>query len=160
VTVLFTDLVGSTAWRTRVGEAVADVRTAELEAASRELVAEVGGTVVKSVGDGIMATFDSAVAALEVAARLQAVATLVGPDPRGASLRIGISTGDMVEEHGDWLGSAAIEASRLCAAADGGATLIADVTVRLAGSRFERQRLRLLGERTCGASTRRSPCTS
>ena len=72
VTVLFSDLVGSTAWRVRVGDAVADVRTAEFDRASRDIVEAAGGTVVKSVGDGIMATFISAVVALDVAGRSRA----------------------------------------------------------------------------------------
>ena len=43
VTVLFTDVVGSTAWRVRLGDKVADVRIAELERASAEVVAASGG---------------------------------------------------------------------------------------------------------------------
>ena len=75
VTVLFTDVVGSTAWRARVGDDVADVRGIEFERASRQVVdASSGGTVVKSVGDGVMATFGSAVAGLDAAAGLQGVA--------------------------------------------------------------------------------------
>jgi tetratricopeptide (TPR) repeat protein len=61
-------------------------------------------------------------------------------------LRVGVSTGDMVREGGDWLGAAAIEASRLCAEAAGGSVLVADATVRLSRGRSERT-LRLVGER-------------
>ena len=69
---VFTDLVGSTSWRARVGDDVADVRIAEFERASRQVVDASGGTVVKGVGDGVMATFTSAVAGLDAAAGLQA----------------------------------------------------------------------------------------
>ena len=146
VTVLFTDLVGSTAWRIRVGDAVADRRTAELDRASRDIVKAAGGTVVKSIGDGVMATFHSAAAALDAAAALQSVAARLGASGTEAGLRIGISTGDLVPEVGDWLGTAAIEASRLCAEADGGRTLVAEVTVQLAGTRSG-QHLRPVDER-------------
>src|SRR6478735_4177412 len=65
VTVLFTDVVGSTAFRTRVGDARADGRLFELERVSRDIVVRHGGEVVKGLGDGVMATFWSAVAALD-----------------------------------------------------------------------------------------------
>jgi class 3 adenylate cyclase/tetratricopeptide (TPR) repeat protein len=146
VTVLFTDLVGSTAWRVRVGDEMADVRTAELERASRRVVASLGGTVVKGVGDGLMATFDSAAAGLDAAAELQAVADRLAVGGDRHCLRVGVSTGDMVREGDDWLGAAAIEASRLCAEAEGGAVLVTDVTVRLGRGRSERH-VRHLGQR-------------
>jgi class 3 adenylate cyclase len=135
--VLFTDLVGSTAWRMRVGDAVADARMAELERASREVVESAGGSVVKGVGDGVMATFTSAVVAVDVAAALQGVAGRLGVCGSRACLRVGVSTGELVREGDDWLGSAAIEASRLCAEAKGGAVLVADVTARLSRGRTE-----------------------
>jgi class 3 adenylate cyclase len=146
VTVLFTDVVGSTAWRARVGDVVADVRTVELERASRQVVDSSGGTVVKGVGDGVMATFASAVAGLDAAAGLQAVARRLAVGDSELCLRVGVSTGDLVREGEDWLGAAAIEASRLCAEAAGGSVLVADATVRLSRGRSS-HRLRLLGER-------------
>jgi class 3 adenylate cyclase/tetratricopeptide (TPR) repeat protein len=146
VTVMFTDVVGSTAWRGEVGDEVADVRTAELERASREVVASSGGTVVKSVGDGVMATFTSAVSALDAADALQVVARRLAVGGSNDCLRIGVSSGDMVREGGDWLGAAAIEASRLCAVAAGGSVLVADATVRLCRGRSNRE-LRLVGGR-------------
>ena len=146
VTVVFTDVVGSTMWRARVGDEVADVRTAELERASRVVVASLGGTVVKSLGDGVMATFSSAVDGLDAAVALQAVARRLAVGGRDACLRVGVSSGDMVREGADWLGVAAIEASRLCAEAAGGSVLVADVTLRLCRGR-SRHELRHLGER-------------
>jgi class 3 adenylate cyclase len=147
VTVLFTDLVGSTAWRTRVGDTVADARIAELERASREVVESAGGTVVKGVGDGVMATFTSAVVAVDAATALQGVARRLGVGGSRAGLRVGVSTGELVREGDDWLGAAAIEASRLCAEAEGGAVLVADVTARLSRGRTEHT-MRSVGERT------------
>jgi class 3 adenylate cyclase len=146
VTVLFTDVVGSTAWRARVGDDIADVRSAELDRASRQVVESSGGAVVKGVGDGVMATFDSAVAGLDAAAGLQAVARRLAVGGSELCLRIGVSTGDMVREGDDWLGAAAIEAARLCAEAPGGSVLVADATVRLSRGRSGHQ-LRSVGDR-------------
>ena len=112
VTVLFSDVVGSTAWRARVGDGVADVRTAELERASRQVVDSSGGTVVKGVGDGVMATFGSAVAGLDAAA-----ATAGGRPPAGGRRQSSCACASVsapvtwCAKATDWLGAAAIEAS-------------------------------------------------
>ena len=146
VTIVFTDLVGSTAWRVEVGSETADERSAELERASRDVVASSGGTVVKGLGDGVMATFSSALAALDAAVALQVVARRFAIGGVEGCLRIGISSGDMVREGDDWVGTAAIEASRLCGEAAGGSVLVADTTVRLSRNRSDHE-LRLLGRR-------------
>jgi class 3 adenylate cyclase len=62
-----------------------------------------------------MATFSSAASGLDAAAALQAVAPRLAVRGRELCLRVGVSTGDLVREGDDWLGSAAVEASRLCA---------------------------------------------
>ncbi len=146
MTVVFTDLVSSTAWRTSVGADVADARTAELERASRRIVEASGGTVVKSVGDGVMAAFVSATAAVEAASGLRELARRLpigdGPD----CLRVGVSSGDLLREGDDWLGTAAIEAARLCAEAAGGTILVADTTAGLIRGQT-RARLQPIGRR-------------
>ena len=129
---LFTDVVGSTAWRFRVGGSVADIQSADLERASREVVSDHRGVVVKGVGDGVMATFTAATSAFDAAVELQTMARRLGV---GDGLRVGISSGDLIREGADWIGDAAIEASRLCNEASGGAILVSDVAVRLVGSR-------------------------
>jgi class 3 adenylate cyclase len=146
VTVVFTDLVGSTSWRVEVGGRMADERTAEFERASREVVASTGGTVVKSLGDGVMATFTGGVMALDAAVALQVLARRFAIGGVEGCLRIGISSGDMVRVGADWVGTAAIEASRLCAEAVGGSVLVADTTARLTRGRSDHE-LRLLGGR-------------
>jgi len=146
VTVLFSDVVASTPWRTELGEAVADVRMAELSASSREIVDAHGGTVVKGLGDGVMATFTSAAAAVDAAAALQVVADRLSVGDDGPGLRIGISSGDMVPDGEDWSGAAAIEASRLCTECAGGTTLVAGASVQLSKGRTS-HRLRQVGER-------------
>jgi class 3 adenylate cyclase len=136
VTVLFTDVVGSTAFRGRVGDARADGRLLELERASRDVVAARGGAVVKGLGDGVMATFSSAASALDAAVALQEVAQYLYR-MGGLQLRVGVSSGDMVREEADWHGIAAAEASRLCAEAAGGSVLASATTVLLARGRTQ-----------------------
>ena len=146
VTVLFTDVVGSTTWRVRVGDQVADTRTAEFESASRQVVAACGGTVVKTMGDGVMATFESAVAGLDAGAALRPWHGGWRSAAADHACASGASTGDLVRDGDDWLGAAAIEASRLCAEAAGGTVLVADATVRLSRGRSGHV-LRVVAER-------------
>lgn len=59
-TVLFTDLVASTELRARLGEEAADRLGREHDRLLGECVAAHGGTVVKGLGDGLMASFTGA----------------------------------------------------------------------------------------------------
>ena len=60
VTVLFTDLVGSTALLSRVGEERSEELRREHFALLREAVGKSGGTEVKNLGDGLMIVVPSA----------------------------------------------------------------------------------------------------
>ena len=142
-TVLFTDLVGSTALRARLGEETADALRRTHDALLAAAVDDAGGTIVKGLGDGVMATFASAADAVAAGVAMQQAAWR----QRAASphapieLRIGISVGDVAIEDGDCFGSPVVEASRLCAAASGGQILVADLVRAMArgrgGHRFE-----------------------
>ena len=126
LTVVFTDLVDSTALLVdhdlRQGD---ELLTAHLAAIDHQVVRH-GGTVVKSLGDGVMVTFDCARRALECAVAAQQVLT-----GQSQLVRIGVSTGDVQIHGGDCVGLPVVEASRLCAHAAGGQVLIAE-SARLA----------------------------
>ncbi len=64
VAVMFTDLVGSTELRLRIGEEAAEVIRSQHDAVLAEAVTSNHGRVVKRLGDGIMATFASCTHAL------------------------------------------------------------------------------------------------
>src|SRR5262245_13725034 len=63
-TVLFTDQVGSTEMRVRVGEGAFDAIRADLDARVAAALATHGVVVTKSTGDGVMGGFSSTAAAL------------------------------------------------------------------------------------------------
>ena len=107
-----------------------------------------GGTEVKTMGDGFMASFGSVTRAVECAVALQraidernrGVGARQPPTgipnseelPAVASplrVRIGLNAGEPIEEDGDLFGATVILASRIAAKADGGEILVAD-TVR------------------------------
>jgi DNA-binding SARP family transcriptional activator/WD40 repeat protein/class 3 adenylate cyclase/energy-coupling factor transporter ATP-binding protein EcfA2 len=132
-TVLFTDQVGSTAMRVRVGEGTFDAIRTDLDARVEAALTAHGVVVTKSTGDGIMGGFTSTAAALRCAVAIQqAVAEWdrtagVGvAAPEALALRIGISVGDAVVENGDLQGTAVVEAARLCATAPDGAILCSE----------------------------------
>ena len=70
-TVLFTDVEGSTALTDRLGDAKARELLREHERVVREALKAHGGTEIKTMGDGFMASFGSATKALECAIAVQ-----------------------------------------------------------------------------------------
>ena len=132
-TVLFTDQVGSTEMRVRVGEEAFDGIRGDLDARVAAALTAHGVVVTKSTGDGVMGGFTSTVAALRCAVAIQqAVAERNRTASEGAggaerlALRIGISVGDAVVDNGDLQGTAVVEAARLCAVASGGMILCSE----------------------------------
>jgi class 3 adenylate cyclase len=137
-TVLFTDLVGSTALRSRLGEVAADEFRRRHDSALGSVVVDRGGVVVKSIGDGIMATFGSAADAIEAGvAAQQAVSRLAVDLGVEVRIRVGISAGDVSWEDGDCFGLPVVEAARLESAAEPGQILCSAIVQALAGGRVE-----------------------
>jgi class 3 adenylate cyclase len=114
-TVLFTDIVGSTERTTRLG----DRRWRELlevhDELARRVVEEFGGQLVKTTGDGILATFDGPGRGIRCAAALR-------DELRGISLQIraGLHTGEIELRDGDVGGIAVHLAARVMATAGSG----------------------------------------
>ena len=145
VTVLFTDLVGSTALATRLEPDAADRLRQEHFVLLREAVAAHGGEEVKNLGDGLMVAFPLASAALACAeAMQQAIARANDRAAEPVAVRIGIAHGEVTDEDGDYFGDVVIEAARLCGACEGGRILATQV-VQLAAGRRARQELVPLG---------------
>jgi DNA-binding CsgD family transcriptional regulator len=167
MTVVFVDVEGSTALLQRVGDetGLASVRR-QLDVV-RERVEPYGGNEVKSLGDGLLATFSSPRQAVFFA--LASQRALADSTPR---VRFGINTGEVLGADTDPLGGAVNAASRIAGRAVGGEVLVSDVVRQLVGMapaiRFEdRGRCRLKGfaERwhlwaaVDGAAEQRRPAT-
>ena len=155
LTVLFCDLVASTALSARLDpEDLRGVIDAFIRAATHAVAAQ-GGHVAKLLGDGVLAYFgwpaareDDAERAVRAGlAAAEAVAAVASPDGASLAARVGIATGAVVV--GDLLGrgTAAQErgvvgetpnrAARLQALAAPGAVAADDATRRLTGALFE-----------------------
>ena len=149
VTILFADVVGSTA----LGESLdpEDVRAllGRLFAIAREAVERHGGRVEKFIGDAVMAVFglpvaheDDAVrgclAALELRDRVREDAVLTGR----IAIRLGLNTGDVIatrdQDAGEFLvtGDPVNTAARLQQGAESSSILVGERTVQAVGSQF------------------------
>jgi class 3 adenylate cyclase/DNA-binding CsgD family transcriptional regulator len=136
VTLLVTDLVGSTALRVQTGEDRFDGIRLEHDQLLREQVTACRGEVAKHTGDGMIAVFTGASDALRCAVGIQqAVERRNRRAVDQFEVRVGLSAGDVSFEDGDYFGTPPVEATRLCAAAEGGHIYAADVVRILAGSR-------------------------
>jgi class 3 adenylate cyclase/tetratricopeptide (TPR) repeat protein len=136
VTVLFTDLVGSTKLATSLTPEVADAVRREHFSTLRRAITESGGSEVKNTGDGVMVVFSTASAALRCAVAMQqAVYRHNLASGRALGVRIGLSSGEVTPDDGDYFGDSVVEAARLCALAEGGQILAAELTRHTAGRR-------------------------
>jgi class 3 adenylate cyclase/alpha-beta hydrolase superfamily lysophospholipase len=124
--ILFSDVVGSTERASEMGDTHWARVLDRHDAVARSCVGRRGGTVVKSTGDGVMATFSSARDAV------QAGIDLVGAvDDVGLAIRVGIHAGD-VDRRGDDLSGIAVHiAARVGAAAGSGEVLVSETVPRL-----------------------------
>ena len=145
VTVLFCDLVGSTAMGEALDPEKLRMITRRYFDAMRAPIERHGGTVEKFIGDAVMAVFgvpqiheDDAVRAVRAAADMRDVLLGLNPElerDHGVTLgcRIGVNTGEVVTGSGDAIvvGDTVNVAARLEQAAPAGEILIGEVTHRL-----------------------------
>ena len=133
-TVMFTDLVDSTAHSATVSVDESEGLRRAHFALLRELITGHAGSLVKNLGDGVMAVFLSPSAAMSCAVALQQTFEYdVCRQAGWAGLRIGVSAGEVTREGGDFFGDPVVEASRLCDRAQSGQILVAMVVKMMAG---------------------------
>jgi adenylate cyclase len=131
-TVLFTDIEGHTGMMTRLGDAAGREVLRRHEQTTREALRAFGGTEVKTMGDGFLASFRSTQRAIDCAMALQQrLSAEAAGLPDGFRVRVGINAGEPIAEDGDLFGSAVITASRIVALADGGEILVSNVVREL-----------------------------
>jgi class 3 adenylate cyclase/tetratricopeptide (TPR) repeat protein len=147
ITVLFCDLVGSTALANRLdAEDLRDViRT--YHACCTEIVAKFDGSIAQYLGDGVMVRFGYPKAHEDDADRavrcgldmIKAVAALKVPNENKLEVRIGIATGVVVvgDSSNSEVGETPNLAARLQSLAQPGSIVIADGTKKLIGNLFD-----------------------
>jgi class 3 adenylate cyclase/DNA-binding CsgD family transcriptional regulator len=131
VTFLFTDVVRSTSALTSLGrERYADLLEGQRRAIE-EAVARAEGAVVDHAGDGILAAFESAAAAL--AAAVAAQRALAAEGDHGLAVRMGLDSGDVLLRGDTYVGTPLHRGARICALAGGGTILLSQATHELVG---------------------------
>jgi len=121
--ILFADVVGST----RLYEAMGEARARDMVAICIEVMRSATelhhGTVIKTMGDEIMATFPTADDALNAAAQMQQQITAhteLSADGQPVAIRVGSHFGPVVLENRDVFGSTVHTANRMTSQAKSG----------------------------------------
>jgi class 3 adenylate cyclase len=132
-TILFTDIVESTALTQSMGDegvmALLDLHNGVV----RNALAGLGGREIKHTGDGIMASFVSAAAAVKCATQIQRDLAKHGENQRDRAIkvRIGAAAGEPVEQHHDLFGCTVQLAARLCSHASPDQILVSNAIAEL-----------------------------
>jgi predicted ATPase len=131
VTLLFTDVEGSTRLLHELGDGYADV-LAEHRRVLRDAFARHGGTEVDTQGDAFFYVFPLAEEALTAAAE---GSELLEPGP--VRVRIGVHTGTPLLTSEGYVGTDVHLGARICAAGHGGQIVLSDATRRELDTRHE-----------------------
>src|SRR6266508_3020567 len=141
VTLLFTDVEGSTKLVHELGDAYAGV-LADHRRLVREAVAAAGGHEVDSRGDEFFLAFPEAGAAVGAAVALQqSLAAHDWPAGIQVRVRVGLHTGEPTLRDGAYFGMDVHRAARICQAGHGGQVLISGTTREAIDVEFELQDL-------------------
>jgi predicted ATPase/class 3 adenylate cyclase len=144
---LFTDVEGSTRTWERSPDAMRTALTRH-DAILARAIEEAGGRVVKSMGDGVMAVFESANDGLAASLTAQ-VALVHEPWPEGTPMRVrmGLHVGEAIGDGSDFHGPVVNRTARIMAAGHGGQVLLSSTTTALVLDRLPAgATLRDLGE--------------
>jgi class 3 adenylate cyclase len=145
VTLLFSDIEGSTRLLQQLGDDYAGVEAAHRRI-MREACAGAGGHEIDRQGDAFFFSFPRARDAVAAAVAAQrALATSDWPDGVEVKVRMGLHTGEPSVGDEGYLGLDVVRAARIGAAAHGGQILVSETTKALLGSAAE---LKEVGEHT------------
>lgn len=137
VTFLFTDLKGSTALYGRMGDVKAYQLVKAHFALLRDIIAEMGGAVVKTMGDAVMASFASPLSALEAAILMHREIEKLGLE-EGLILKIGLHSGPCIavesNDRLDYFGQTVNTAARVQGIAGAGELVLTDAIYQTPGA--------------------------
>jgi class 3 adenylate cyclase len=129
VTILFTDVEGSTALVRDLGDRGAHAMLRRHDEVVRGAITGCEGIEIEHAGDSFMVAFPTAGAALGCALQIHGV--LEGErrsEPRTPLVRVGMDTGEVIAEERGYFGSTVFRAARVADLAAGGQTLVAEPT--------------------------------
>jgi class 3 adenylate cyclase/pimeloyl-ACP methyl ester carboxylesterase len=118
-TILFTDIVGSTERAAQIGDQAWHELLDKHDAIAAEAVAESAGRLVKTTGDGLLATFDGPSTGIEAARAMRDNLTAFD-----VAIRAGVHTGEVELRDGDVGGIGVHIGARIAALASPGEILV------------------------------------
>jgi adenylate cyclase len=125
LSVAFIDMVGFTALSQQLSAKELTKVVAHFEALAYDTVAEVGGRVVKTIGDEIMFVSEDPVLATEICLVLRE--RFAQENDMSAQVRAGVAFGPVLPISGDYFGTVVNLASRIVNIASPGAVVVADL---------------------------------
>ncbi len=129
VTLLFTDLVGFSAWSLSAGDEATLKLLRRVSQVVEPPLLEAGGQIVKRLGDGIMAVFSEPVTAVRAAIAAREAVKAVEVDGYTPRMRVGIHTGRPQRIGSDWLGIDVNIAARVMERATRGELIASQATL-------------------------------
>jgi class 3 adenylate cyclase len=141
VTILFTDVEGSTRLVHDLGDESARSILRRHDGIIRETVDSSGGTEIEHPGDSFMIAFSTARSCIDCALEIQRKLSVERRDhPDTPRVRMGMDTGEVIAEEQGYFGATVFRASRIADIAEGGQIVVSEATKALgqaAGHRFD-----------------------
>ena len=129
VTIVFTDLVGFSAWSLRAGDDATLRLLRRVAGAVEPPLLDAGGHIVKRMGDGIMAVFADPLVAVSAVLEAKRALNSVDVDGYTPRMRVGIHTGRPQRLGSDWLGVDVNVAARVMERASRGGVVLSGATL-------------------------------
>ena len=131
VAIVFADVVGSTQLYEKFGDTKASETVASCLDIMKDATYQFNGTVIKTIGDEVMSTFESVDDAMGAAVMMQTRISEAGKKEEGipVSIRIGCHYGPVVQEQNDIFGAAVHTANRMTSQAKSKQIVISGHTV-------------------------------
>jgi class 3 adenylate cyclase len=128
-TLVFTDLVGFSAWSLGVGDEATLKLLRRVSQVVEPPLLDAGGQIVKRMGDGIMVVFSRPATAVRAAIAAREAVKAVDVDGYTPRMRVGIHTGRPQRIGSDWLGVDVNIAARVMERATRGELVVSQATL-------------------------------
>lgn len=132
IAILFSDIVGSTSLYQEIGDSEAHRLVVECLETMRGAVESVGGTLLRTVGDAVLAKFDSCDDAFAAARNMHQL-----QEYKQLSVRIGFHWGAAIPNQGDVYGNAVNVAARVAGLANGNEIVVTKEVVERLSTEFQ-----------------------
>jgi adenylate cyclase len=131
VAIVFADVVGSTQMYDKFGDTKASETVASCLDIMKDATYQFNGTVIKTIGDEVMSTFETVDEAMGASVMMQTRISAEGKKEGGipVSIRIGCHYGPVVQEQNDIFGAAVHTANRMTSQAKSKQIVISGFTV-------------------------------